>query len=513
MCPVHFLQEKYTEAERNSTMKLEQIIHATSAALTAKGKKSKWEVFAIIAVGTFMANLDTSIVNVSIPAIARAFGVTLSGSIEWIIIAYLMVIASLLLAVGWLSDRIERRRLWAIGLTLFLLGSLLCGSAPSLPFLITARGLQGIGGSFILALGPAILSDTFPLRERGRVSGMNAVVVALSTSMGPILGGIITQFLSWHWIFYVNVPLSCLGLLLTWRLHARRTSTEQRPFDFGGACFLVAGLGPLTVAISFGQQWGWLSQPVIILFAVSAAALIGLVIAELRAASPLLDAVLFRHRIFLTALISLILFYLAIFSVNVLMPFYLENLCHFPSGQVGLLLTPIPLSLALIAPFTGRLSDRIGSRYLTALGFTVICSGLLFLCQLGTHSSLWEIEWRLAVIGIGQAIFISPNNGTLLKSSPRAKLGLASGALATSRTIGQSVSIALAGAIFAAAGGTNAGHVLLQEHALLAPALHLAQQVFLHSIQAAFLVSAAIAGTGMIVAFSRGKERFAEKLQ
>jgi hypothetical protein len=137
----------------------------------------------------------------------------------------------------------------------------------------------------------------------------------------------------------------------------------------------------------------------------------------------------------------------------------------------------------------------------------VVCIGLLLLCQLGIHSSLWEIEWRLGVIGIGQAIFISPNNGAILKSAPRAKLGLAAGALATSRTIGQSTSIALAGAIFASAGGTSAGHFLLLGHAIPSSTLTLAQQLFLHSIQATFLVSAAIAAPGIIVALGRGKER------
>ena len=145
---------------------------------------NKWEVFAIVAVGIFMAKLDTSSVNVSHPAIARAFGTTLSGPIEWVVIAYLMVVASLLLTVGWLSDRFGRRRFWAAGLALFTLGSILCGAAPSLSFLIVARRLQGVGGAFLLALGPAILSDAFPLHERGRVSGLNAVTVALSTSSG-----------------------------------------------------------------------------------------------------------------------------------------------------------------------------------------------------------------------------------------------------------------------------------------------------------------------------------------
>lgn len=467
---------------------------------------NKGEVFAIVAVGIFMANLDTSIVNVSIPAIARAFGTTLNGPIEWVVIAYLTVVASLLLTVGWFSDRLGRRRLWAAGLALFTLGSVLCGAALSLSFLIVARGLQGVGAAFLLALGPAMLSDAFPLSERGRVSGLNAVTVALSTSSGPILGGMLTQWLSWHWIFYVNVPLGCLGLALTWRLPPPHVTTAQRPLDLGGVSCLAVGLGTLTVGLSFGQEWGWWSPLVLVLFAISALALFGLVLAERHTAAPLIDASLFRQRVFLTALLSLFLFYLAVFSVNVLMPFYLEAGRHFPAGQVGLMLIPVPLSLALVAPFTGRFSDRIGTRYLSAGGLAMVCIGLLLLCLLGTHSTLWEIEWRLVLIGVGQATFISPNNGALLKSSPRDKLGMAAGALATSRTVGQSTSVALAGAIFANAGGTAAGHLLLYAQDRAPAAMSLAQQIFLHSLQAAFLVSAGIAALGVLVALGRGKE-------
>ena len=468
---------------------------------------NKWEAFAIVAVGIFMANLDTSIVNVSIPAIARAFGATLSGTIEWVVIAYLMVVASLLLTVGWLSDRFGRRRLWATGLVLFTLGSIWCGVAPSLSFLIVARGLQGVGGAFLLALGPAMLSDAFPFSERGRVSGLNALTVALSTSSGPILGGLLTQALSWNWIFYVNAPLGCLGLALTWRLPQQKILPAQQALDLGGVSCLAVGLGALTVGLSFGQEWGWLSAPVLVLLAVCMLALCGLVLAERRAAAPLIDASLFRRRVFLTALLSLILFYLAVFSVNVLMPFYLEALRHFPAGQVGLMLLPVPLGLALVAPFSGRLSDRVGSRSLAAGGLVVVCAGLLLLGQLGAHSALWEIEWRLALVGVGQATFISPNNGAILKSAPRDKLGIAAGALATSRTVGQSTSVALAGAIFASAGGTAAGHLLLKVQAHAPMAVSLAQQTFLQSLQAAFLVSAGVAALGVIVALARGKER------
>ena len=177
--------------------------------ITDGGKHaSKWAILSIVAVGVFMATLDSSIVNISLPAIARAFNVPLGGAIEWVVIVYLVVVAGALLTTGRLADMIGRKPIWAAGLALFTIGSALCGGAPSLGLLIAARALQGFGGAFILAISPAMLTSAFAPHEHGRALGLNAVVVALGVSAGPTLGGLLTTFLSWRWIFFVNVPLS-----------------------------------------------------------------------------------------------------------------------------------------------------------------------------------------------------------------------------------------------------------------------------------------------------------------
>jgi EmrB/QacA subfamily drug resistance transporter len=329
-----------------------------------------------------------------------------------------------------------------------------------------------------MALGPAILSDAFPIQERGRVSGWNALMVALGVSSDPILGGIITQFFTWRWIFYVNVPLGVLGLLLAWRLSTKRKPRAPGRLDLLGACLLAVGLVPLMMALSFGQQWGWNSPLVIGASGTSLLALSGLVLVERRAISPIIDFSLLRHRIFLSANISLLLSFLALFSVNVLLPFYLEELRGFSLEQAGFLLTPLPITLAIVAPLAGRLSDRIGTRGLATGGLVVACIGLIFLCQLDARSSVWEIIWRLVVVGVGQALFQAPNNSALLKSAPLKQQGSAAGFMATSRIIGQSVSVALAGAIFAGSGGATAGSLLLRSNHLPSVVAVLAQQTF-----------------------------------
>ncbi len=214
----------------------------------------------IVAVGVFMATLDSSIVNISLPTIAQYFGVPLNGEVEWVIIAYLVVVAGVLLTVGRLSDMIGHKPIWVAGLIIFTAGSALSGAAPSLGLLIASRALQGFGGALIMAISPAMLTGAFPASERGRALGMNAVVVALGTSAGPTLGGIITTHLSWRWIFYVNLPIGIIGVIATLIVltERMRRGQGQGRFDPLGAILLAVGLVALTMGLSFGQEWGWI---------------------------------------------------------------------------------------------------------------------------------------------------------------------------------------------------------------------------------------------------------------
>src|SRR2546421_4613695 len=348
---------------------------------------NKWVVFAILAIGIFMATLDSSIVNISLPAIASYFGVPLSGAVEWVIIAYLVVIAGVLLTAGRLADMVGRKVLWAAGLGIFTLGSAICGASISLGMLIAARALQGVGGALIMAVSPAMLTSAFPASERGRALGMNAVVVALGVSVGPTLGGVITEHFTWRWIFYVNVPIGIIGIIATLRVLKENTSRVRGHFDPLGAILLGIGLVCLTLGLSFGQEWGWSSPLLIGTLAVSLISLIALAIVEHRVSDPVIDFALLRNRVFLSANISLILNFLALFAVSFMLPFYLEELRGFSTEQAGLLLTPLPLTIAVVAPFSGMLADRIGSRWLAAGGLTIACIGLVLISQLNAQSS------------------------------------------------------------------------------------------------------------------------------
>jgi EmrB/QacA subfamily drug resistance transporter len=468
---------------------------------------NKWAVLAILAIGIFMATLDSSIVNISLPTIGSYFHVPLNGAVEWVIIAYLVVIAGVLLTIGRLADMVGRKNLWAAGLIVFTLGSAICGASPTLLVLIIARAFQGLGGALIMSVSPAILTGAFPPEERGRALGMNAVFVALGTSVGPTLGGLITANFSWRWIFYVNVPLGIIGVIATLLVLKERQARTTGRFDPTGALLLAVGLVALTLGLSFGQEWGWNSLALIATLIISASGFVLLVIVEQRVTDPIIDFSLLHNRVFVSANVSLIMSFLALFAVSFMLPFYLEELRAFSVIEAGLLLSPLPLTIAVIAPFSGALADRIGTRWLAASGLTIACVGLILISQLNAHSSVGDIIWRLVVTGAGQALFQSPNNSALMGSAPRARQGVAAGFLATGRVMGQSVSVALAGAIFTSLGGAIAGAVLARELSLPASKIVSLQDTFTSAFHTTFIVCACIAALGVFTSLVRGKEQ------
>ncbi len=478
---------------------------------------NKWIVLALAATATFMTTLDSSIVNIGLPSIAHTFHTGISGTTEWIIIGYLVVIAAVLLTFGRLADMIGRRPIFLTGLVVFILGSALSGLAPSLLLLILARLFQGIGGALIFSVNVAMITSTFSSHERGLALGLNMVVVSLGVAAGPTIGGFITQYMSWRWIFYVNVPI-CLLLLLA-SLYFYREQYSQREqherFDPIGAIVLAIGLAALTIGLSFGQEWGWLSAGTLAAFAISLVMLVVGIYVEAHVEHPILNLGLVTNRVFAFANISFMLCMMALFAPGFLLPFYFEELRGFSIIQTGLMMTPLPLMLAVVAPLSGTLADRLGSRWLSPVGLAIACFGLFLVSQINAQSAPWDIIWRLAVIGVGQGLFQSPNTRTMMGAAPRNAQGEASGLLATGRVIGQSMSVALTGTVFAALGGAAAGTLLSSPQAqnLSLTSIHALQQTFVSSFQTALLVCAAFAALGIFTALARGNEATVKKVR
>ena len=468
-----------------------------------------------------MTTLDASIVNIGLPSIARAFNTPLTGTLEWIVIGYLVVIGALLLTFGRLSDMIGRSPIWISGLIVFTAGSAVCGAAPSLGLLIAARALQGVGSALILSTSTAILSNAVPPTQRGHALGWGATSIALGASAGPTIGGFLTTLGTWRWIFYVNVPIGIAAILLTlWLIPptlVRSTQKyvsrlifhaflETKGFDLRGALLMAIALAALTLGLSFGQEWGWTSARVLATLAIGVASLVAGVIAESRAPHPIIDPRLLRNRVFASAVVSLLCSMLALFAIGFLFPFYFEELRGFPSERTGLLLTPWPLAMVIVSPVAGALSDRFGSRVLAPLAMAITTAALLLLTQLDATSPMSEIWWRLALAGAGLGLFQSPNARSLMGAAPQSQQGMASGVFATTRITGQALSVAVAGAVFATLGGAAAGSAL----ALAAPSYAgraALEAAFLRAFHAALATCAGFAAVGALAALVRGRDR------
>jgi EmrB/QacA subfamily drug resistance transporter len=408
----------------------------------------KWLVLAAVGVGTFMSALDGSVVNTTLPLIRRAFGSDVA-TVEWVVTIYLLVVSGLLLSFGRLGDLRGHKVMYVSGFAVFVGSSALCGLAPSVESLVAFRAVQALGAAMLFANGPAILTGNFPAAQRGQALGLQATMTYLGLTAGPALGGFLAGRFGWRSVFYINVPVGVLTLALSARFIPRdRPAERSGRFDVAGAGAFLLGLMTLLLALNQGHDWGWTSAPVLGLLAAAAAFGSIFVAIESRVASPMLDLRLFSSRIFSTSTASAVLNYICLYSIAFLMPFYLIQGRGLGPAQAGLILTAQPLVMAVAAPLSGTLSDRIGSQLLSTAGMAILGIGLLLLARLGSESSFGQVAGALVVVGIGIGIFISPNTSALMGAAPRNRQGIAAGVLATARNVGMVLGVGLAGAIF-----------------------------------------------------------------
>jgi EmrB/QacA subfamily drug resistance transporter len=459
---------------------------------------SKWAIFGLVSVGTFMTTLDASIVNIALPSIARWFDTPVSGLVEWVVIAYLVAIAATLLTFGRLADLVGRERIWVIGLGVFTAGSVLSGLAPTLTLMIGARAIQGLGAAMVFAPALALIVDAFPRAQRGQALGLNALIVSLGVTAGPTIGGLITESFDWRWIFFVNLPLGVVGLLVARRVMRFHGGSGHGRLDVPGAAVFGVGLAGLSLALSFGTEWGWSSAPLLATLAIGLVALGSAVVVERRQDEPLVDLPeLLSVRLGLP-LASFLFSIIALFAVGFLLPFYFEELRGFGPLAAGLLLTPYSIALAIASPIAGRLADRGRAAWLPPIGLGLAAAGLFLLSTIGTTTSPLELGLWLAISGIGQGIFLSPNTREVMNALPAEESGRASGLIATTRVVAQSLSVAIAGAVFAGLGGAAAGATLVAGGLTPTDGVVL-DGTFMTAMHAALLVSGLMAAAGAVI--------------
>jgi EmrB/QacA subfamily drug resistance transporter len=463
------------------------MMNQTNQTETASQSRHKWWVFLAVGIGTFMSALDSSVVNMILPIIRQHFQSDVA-MVEWTVVIYLLVVSGLLLSFGRIGDLRGHKSVYVSGFLIFVTASMACGLATSVGMLIAARAVQALGAAMLFANSPAILTRSFPPNQRGQVLGMQATMTYLGLTVGPSLGGWLTQSFGWRAVFYINVPIGLLAFFLSLRfIEAEELeTTHSERFDWSGALLFAIGLAALLLGLNQGHAWGWTSLRTLVCLVGAMALLTLFVWMELRVPSPMLDLSLFKRRIFSASAASAVMNYICLYSVTFLMPFYLLQGRGITPAHAGLLLTAQPLIMAIAAPISGALSDRIGSRLLSTSGMAILALGLFLLSRLGPNSSTNQILLSLAFAGLGTGIFISPNTSALLGSAPRQRQGIASGILATARNVGMVLGVGLAGAILTSITAHNGNTSLY------------------NAIHIGMLVAAIVAIIGVLVSSLRG---------
>jgi EmrB/QacA subfamily drug resistance transporter len=408
----------------------------------------KWFVLGTVLLGATMSALDVSIVNVAMPTLTSTFGVSMTV-IEWVAMAYMLTLTIFLPLFGRLADVYGRSKLYNIGFIVFVLGSVLCGAATTAGFMIASRVLQAIGAGLLQANSVALITEAFPANERGKAIGIQGAVQAVSMALGPFVGGLLIAAVGWRAIFFVNIPIGIIGTLAAlFILPRNQTPRTKERIDYLGAALFASGLALLVLAFNEGVKLGWGSSRIVTYLVGAVVLLWALVVTELRTEHSLVDLRLFRNATFLLGNVTGMLSYFVLFAVMFLMPFYLQKVLGYGSELTGALLTPVPLAMALVAPFSGHVSDRYGSRVMTTTGMLVsalACGTLLYLNQ-ARHLPL--LLTALVLLGVGMGLFTPPNNSAIMSSAPPEKLGVAGGILNMMRSLGLIFGVDISGAIF-----------------------------------------------------------------
>lgn len=403
--------------------------------------KNRWFILPVILLGIFMATLDSSIVNVALPNIAEALHVGI-GSIQWVVTSYLMAISSFILIFGRIADLKGKKNIYQIGFIIFSLGSLFCGLSYSITLLVLSRVVQAIGAAMIMSCSQGLITYVFPPNERGRALGLSGATVALGTMIGPPLGGIIVGLSSWEYIFLINVPIGIFAFIAGKKLLPIEKIEKAESFDTTGAVFFVLTIVTLFWPLLEGETLGW--GNIYILSSLVLSFIFGawFFVVERKRTHPMLDFELFKNKLFTVSIICGFISFMALFCTNIIHPYFLQRVLKASPSTAGLLMIIYPMTMAVIAPFSGYLSDKIGSEVLTVVGLVVTALGLTWMSTLNTNSGALDVILRMALLGAGNGFFQSPNNSLVMSSAPRDKLGIAGSVNALIRNLGMVFGIA-----------------------------------------------------------------------
>jgi len=412
----------------------------------------RWWTLGAMCFALFMVMLDNTVTNVALPSIQRDFDASLSA-LEWTVNAYTLTFAVLLVTGGRLGDIFGRRRVFLIGVGLFAFASATIGFAPDDGWLVASRALQGVGAALMMPATLSIITNAFPPQERGRAIGIWAGVSAIALAIGPLVGGWLTEDVSWRAIFFLNVPVAIGAIAVTlFAAHESRDETVDHRVDYPGIATLTAGLTALVLALVEGNRWGWGSPEIIGLLAGSAVALVAFVLIERRSPTPVVDFAFFRSRQFVATNAVAFLVTFSMFAIFFFLTLYLQNILGYSPLETGVLFLPTTLIVMVAGPISGRLTDRLGPRWLIAGGLLLIAASMLWQSRITVDTSYGYLLPAFMALGAGIGLVMSPMSTAAMNAVDRSKAGVASGTLSMSRMVGGTFGVAALGALVAAIG-------------------------------------------------------------
>jgi EmrB/QacA subfamily drug resistance transporter len=431
-------------------------------ALRLNEDNRRWWTLGAMCFALFMIMLDNTVVNVSLPSIQRDLHADLSA-LEWTVNAYTLTFAVLLVTGGRLGDIFGRRRMFLFGVVVFAIASATIGFSPSDGWLVAWRAVQGIGAAFMMPATLSIITNAFPPQERGKAIGTWAGVSAMALAIGPVVGGFLTEDVSWRAIFFLNLPVAAAAIVVTlFAAHESRDDTVARTVDVPGIAALTVGLTALVLALVEGNSWHWGSARILALFAVAAIALAAFAAIELRSRAPMVDFSFFRSRSFFGANLVAFIVSFSMLAMFFFIALYMQNILGYSPLQAGIRFLPSTLVIIVAGPIAGRLSDRIGPRPLMALGLVLVAGSLFWQSHITVGTGYGYLVGAFVIMGLGIGLVMSPMSTAAMNAVDRTKAGVASGVLSMNRMVGGTFGVAVVGALVTAIGTSKLADLLPQ---------------------------------------------------
>ena len=478
----------------------------------ARNPNYHWWAYGALFVGLFLTVMDQSGTNIALPKISDHFLIDIP-TVQWVSLGYTLATSAFLMPMGRLADMIGRKEIYIAGFVVYVCAAALGGSSRVFPMVIAGKLLQGIGSAAIQANSMAMVTEIFPPQQRGKALGLYMTIIGTGAISGPIVGGILVGALGWRAIFFATVPVGIVAAILAALIFNMPKPTRspdekaEERFDWRGASLSSGALISFLLSMTNAYRSGWDSPPIVAGLALSIVLFAAFLWWESRAPNPMMDLTFFKSRAFSMGVSARFLSFLGGTTIFFMMPFYLIEVLEFSTTQAGLLLVPGSVGMAVSSPVVGRLSDRIGTRYLTMAGMAVSAAAMFIFSQLDLNSPTYQVAIGMALSGIGMGTFSSPNTSAIMGAADRQKYGIVSAFLNTTRTTANVTGVALATTVVTFAMGSMGYEPSLS--AITEEAGEGVRNAFVAGMSRAFIISGSLALSAMVISFLRTESKAA----